>query len=187
MGRQEQRHCRHCGEKFTPERRNARHQNYCGALPCKAASKKASQTKWLSKNPDYHHGPEAVARVQAWRQAHPGYSRVKPAAPRQEPLAFETAVGTPTLAEVLGPAKISCNAPTAMAATPLQDLLGSQPIVLVGLIAHIWGSALQEDIASAVTRLIQLGHDIQGGAHEYFEANPEPGAPAPGARTFQLD
>ncbi|MBK7238568.1 MAG: hypothetical protein IPI02_24390 [Sterolibacteriaceae bacterium] len=40
---------------------------------------------------------------------------------------------------------------------PLQDLLNAQPIVVVQLIAHIWGTALQEDIASAVSRLVQLG------------------------------
>ncbi len=186
MGRQEQRQCRHCGARFTPERRNGRHQKYCGSLPCKAASKKASQAKWQAKNPDYHRGPEAVARVQAWRQAHPGYSRAKPIVPVQAVLPFETAADAPTLAEVLAPPKTSCNAPESSAGTPLQDLLSAQPIVLVGLIAHIWGSALQEDIASALTRLIQLGHDIRGGGHEHSETDPEPGTPAPGSGAFLL-
>jgi hypothetical protein len=30
---------------------------------------------------------------------------------------------------------------------PLQDLSGAQPLVLMGLIAHLTGAALQEDIA----------------------------------------
>ena len=42
MGRTEKRRCLNCGELFTPEARNARHQRYCPALPCKAASKRAS-------------------------------------------------------------------------------------------------------------------------------------------------
>jgi hypothetical protein len=77
MGRAEKYRCLNCGEAFTPEPRNARHQRYCGLAPCKAAGKRASQAKWLAKpeNRDYHRGPEAVARVQAWRVAHPGYSR----------------------------------------------------------------------------------------------------------------
>ena len=144
MGRQEQRCCRHCGVKFAPDRRNRHHQHYCPALPCKAASKKASQAKWLAKNPDYHRGPEAVARVQARRQDHPGYSRTKPDVPIQETLPFEITADVPTLAEVLALPKTSCNAPEAPVSTPLQDFLGAQPIVLVGLIAHIWGSALQD-------------------------------------------
>lgn len=153
MGRQEQRQCVHCGIRFTPDRRNGHHQRYCKAIPCKAASKKASQAKWLAKNPDYHRGPEAVARVQAWRQSHPGYGRIKSATLNQEPLPFPMAGNTPTLAEVLDPPKNSCNAQAAPAATPLQDFLSAQPTVLVGLIAHIWGSALQADIASALNRL----------------------------------
>jgi hypothetical protein len=172
---------------FTPDRRNERHQKYCGAAACKAVSKKESQAKWLAKNPDYHHGPEAVARVQAWRQANPGYLRKPQSLPQEEALPFDTVSLAPTLAELLAPAKNSCNAPEHLAATPLQDVLNAQPIVLVGLIAHIWGSALQEDIASALTRLIQLGQDIRGGKHGYSETYPEPGTPAPGARAFQLD
>lgn len=133
MGRE--RRCAHCGEKFLPDRRNRRHQKYCQAVPCKAASKKASQAKWLAKNRDYHRGAEAVARVQAWRRAHPAYSRTKPADRPELPDSSEVPPSNgPTLAEVLAPAKRSCNAPGTAAATPLQDVLASQPIVLVGLV-----------------------------------------------------
>ena len=77
MGKTEKRTCLNCGEPFTADARNARHQRYCTAVACKAASKRASQANWLAKpeNRDYHRGPEAVARVQAWRAVHPGYSR----------------------------------------------------------------------------------------------------------------
>lgn len=150
MGREHQRQCVHCDQGFTPDARNARHQRYCAAAPCKAASKRASQAKWLAKpeNWDYHRGPQAVARVQAWRQAHPGYSR-RPAGglagtPIQQTLPFDPVPAAPTLTEVLAAPQISCNAPGPVAAAPLQDLLNAQPIVLVGLIAHLWGSALQE-------------------------------------------
>jgi len=149
MGRAEKRACLNCGEGFTPEPRNARHQRYCALAPCKAASKRASQAKWLAKaeNRDYHRGPQAVARVQAWRAAHPGYSRRQPAAvpPELTPQASSPRTVPESEQEDLLAAEsvaqqISCNAPRA----PLQDLLNAQPIVLVGLIAHIWGSALQD-------------------------------------------
>jgi hypothetical protein len=68
------------------------------------------------------------------------------------------------------PVQISCNAaaPAEISAqTPLQDIWTSQPLVLIGLIAHIWDSPLQDVIAPAMARLYQLGLDIQGGQHEH--------------------
>jgi hypothetical protein len=180
-----------CGQEFVPDTRNARHQCYCGAAACKAASKRASQAKWLAKNPDYHRGPEAVARIKAWRQEHPGYSRRKGAVlvefAIQETLAFERNASAPMPEEAVLPAKISCNAPEADPGPPLQDFMNAQPIVLIGLIAHIWGSTLQDDIASALTRLLQLGQDIRGGRYEHRdEAAIESGTSAAGARALQL-
>jgi hypothetical protein len=194
MGRERRRTCSNCGESFTPDARNARHQRYCSQPPCRAASKRASQAKWLSKeeNRHYHRGPAAVARVQAWRQAHPGYSQRKTGAPT-------AAVSPPVVAS---PVPLTAPLPVPASATPvsavplaghasdpaphpplqehvgaplqdvfgppLQEVLASQPAVLIGLIAHLWDSALQEDIATALTRLIQLGHDIRGGGeHDY--------------------
>ena len=191
MGRERQEPCLNCGQAFVRDRRNARHQRYCGAAACKAASKRASQTRWLAKNPDYHRGPEAVARVQAWRQEHPGYSRRKRAplaeSAIQETLLFEPDASAPLPAEAARPAKKSCNAPAIELAPPLQDFLNAQPTVLIGLIAHIWGSTLQDDIASALTRLLQLGQDIRGGTHEQSdEAAIESATPAPGALALQL-
>ena len=173
--------CLHCGAAFTPDPRNARRQKYCPASGCKAASKRASQAKWLAapENQDYHRGPEAVARVQAWRLTHPGYSKapledtLPPAisAPQQietallpEPLQERMAAPTGT------PIQISCNAPAPAeisAKAPLQDIWTSQPLVLIGLIAHIWDSPLQDVIAPAMARLYQLGLDIQGGQHDH--------------------
>ena len=77
MARPEQRSCLFCREMFRADRRNARHQKYCSEPACRKASKAASQRAWLAKseNQDYFRGPENVARVQAWRAAHPGYWR----------------------------------------------------------------------------------------------------------------
>jgi hypothetical protein len=99
MDREKQDPCVNCGQAFVPDRRNARHQRYCGSAACKAASKRASQAKWLAKNLDYHRGPEAVARVKAWRQEHPGYSHRKPAplieSAIQDTLLFEPDASAP--------------------------------------------------------------------------------------------
>ena len=253
MGKERQRRCVNCDRVFKPDARNAKHQQYCEAEACRAASKQASQAKWLAMNPGYHCGSQPGARVKVWRQKHPGYSRRKPAPPNgspiQESLPFETGAlelaqteilappqlssappappietsiqegltlkpgaaeptpteslappqissappietsiqeslplepgaAKPTPTESLAPPQKSCNAFEA----PLQDLLNAQQIVLIGLISHLWGSALQDDIALILIRLIQLGLDIRGGHHEHaHETNIESGTPSPGA------
>jgi hypothetical protein len=55
----------------------------------------------------------------------------------------------------------------------LQDVFFLQPTVFVGLIAHLTGLTLQDDIAATARRLQQLGRDIlcgatphQGGSHD---------------------
>ena len=55
----------------------------------------------------------------------------------------------------------------------LQDLLLAQPTVLIGLIAHLTGCTLQDDIASSVVCMLKLGNDIlnsssfnQGGSYD---------------------
>ena len=77
MAKAGQRKCLSCGEFFTPDPRSGERQRYCCAADCRRASKAASQAAWLAKpsNRDYFSGPVHVARVQAWRAAHPGYSR----------------------------------------------------------------------------------------------------------------
>jgi hypothetical protein len=46
----------------------------------------------------------------------------------------------------------------------LQDSFFLQPTVLVGLIAHLTGLSLQDDIALTARRLQQLGRDILQGS-----------------------
>ena len=77
MARGDRRKCKCCLKLFRPDPRNRRHQRYCSAPACRAASKAASQARWLAKpeNQSYFRGPVNVARVQAWRSRHPGYWR----------------------------------------------------------------------------------------------------------------
>ena len=77
MADAERRKCKCCHKLFRPDPRNRRHQRYCAAPSCRAASKAASQARWLAapENRDYFRGPVNVARVKAWRSRNPGYWR----------------------------------------------------------------------------------------------------------------
>jgi hypothetical protein len=157
MAQSGQRKCLCCGELFTPDPRNRDRQRYCPATACRYASKAASQATWLSqpKNSTYFSDPVHVARVQAWRAAHPGYSRTKTLKnlPLQDSL-FTQPVDfideTPVRTEIAEPPVISA----------LQDLFNAPSPLLAGLIAHLFEATLQDDIASTTRRLIQLGNDV---------------------------
>jgi hypothetical protein len=174
--------CANCRQPFRVDARNAWHQQYCAAPACRAASKAASQRRWLAKpeNREYFRGPEHVQRVQLWRQAHPGYGRRGQAGVANstaKPSQAVPATATPPLQDLVPAQVIAAQEDFATAAvpagaaaaceanppTPLQDLLRQQPIVLIGLLAHLSASTLQDDIALAGRRLLQLGHDVLGG------------------------
>jgi len=71
------RRCLCCRQLFRCHPRTRSQQRYCSDPPCRAASKKASQARWLGKpeNQGYFSGPQHVSRVQAWREIHPEYGR----------------------------------------------------------------------------------------------------------------
>jgi len=77
MANKVQSKCLGCGEIFAVDVRNRGRQKYCPRRDCRAAGKAARQRRWLKKseNQNYFSGPEHVARVRAWRAAHPGYWR----------------------------------------------------------------------------------------------------------------
>ena len=157
MSQSGQRKCLCCQEFFNVDHRNRSRQHYCSSSVCRRVSKAASQAAWLSKpkNATYFSDPIHVARVQAWRAAHPGHSRPKPRTTKalQDPLivqVVDSVEETPVRAET----------PTPPAVSALQDLLNSPSPVLAGLIAHLFEATLQDDIASTTRRLVQLGHDV---------------------------
>lgn len=151
MQRGRRRKCLCCQELFRPDARNRRHQRFCGKPACRHASHAASQRRWLSKpeNRDYFRGPINVARVQAWRRAHPGY------APRAD-----QHLRSP-LQDDSGTQPLDCASDSA--GLTLQEIISTQPLVLIGLIAHLTDCALQDDIALTSRRLLKLGQDILGG------------------------
>jgi hypothetical protein len=82
------RRCLHCRQLFHRHPRTRAQQKFCSAPLCRAASKKASQHRWLRKpeNQDYFCGAQHVNRVRAWREKRPEYGRESPlsAGPLQE-------------------------------------------------------------------------------------------------------
>jgi hypothetical protein len=82
------RRCLHCRHLFHRHPRTRTQQRFCSATACRAASKKASQQRWLRKpeNQDYFRGAQHVSRMQAWREKHREYGRKDPltAEPLQE-------------------------------------------------------------------------------------------------------
>jgi len=151
MANKVQSKCLCCGDIFTLDVRNRGRQKYCSKRSCRSVGKAARQRRWLGKpeNQDYFSGPEHVERVRAWRAAHPGYWR---AHRRGESIALQDAL-VPQVIE-------SHKDPFTRA---LQDALRCQGPVLIGLIAHLSDSALQDDIATTARGLLQLGQDILSG------------------------
>jgi hypothetical protein len=128
MKRYRRRKCRHCKELFHPDPRNLRHQHYCAKPACRRASKAASQRRWLSKaqNRDYFRGAQNVQRVRQWRATHPAYwqhSGSKAQIALQEDSSAQPVDNK--------------DKPGELTSAALQDLLHSQPLVLIGLIANL--------------------------------------------------
>jgi len=154
MAKSGQRKCLNCSDIFDPDCRNAGRQHYCSKPECRRASKTAAQAAWLAKpqNNDYFSGPTQVTRVQVWRALNPGYSRAR----RKTPPALQDALpvqAIDSIEETVNRAEIPRTA-------ALQDALPPVEPLLTGLIAHVFGCALQDDIAKTMARLVQLGSDI---------------------------
>lgn len=147
------RKCKHCQVFFDPDHRNLGRQRYCSKPPCRKASKAASQRRWLGKpqNRDYFCGPAHSERVRQWRHHHPGYWRRKGS---RAPDALQDSL---TLTGIENQPLDDDFAPDA-----LQDSFLMQPAVFIGLLAHLSGLSLQDDIALQARRLQQLGLDILG-------------------------
>ena len=164
--------CLCCGDYFDFDYRNRGRQRYCSNLDCRRTSKAASQAAWLAQpqNHGYFRDPVHVARVQAWRVAHPGYSRGKarPPAALQDVLIVQ-------VPEVIEECPVRGEIAAAAFSTALQDLLTAPTPVLAGLIAHLFEFTLQDDIAATTRRLVQLGHDvINRSRNEHRQASAAP-------------
>jgi hypothetical protein len=154
MASEVQSKCLCCGEIFTVDARNRGRQKYCVKAPCRAAGKAARQRRWREKpeNQDYFCGPEHVDRVRRWRATHPGYWRSHR---RRGRMALQDALVVQDIEKNENVEDLSARA--------LQDALQAQGPVLIGLIAQLTDSTLQDSIAATTRGLLQLGQDILAG------------------------
>lgn len=162
MPRSGTRKCLNCHTFFKPEPRSKGRQCYCTEPACRKASKRASQSKWLHKpeNQGYFSGPENVQRVQQWRKDNPGYSKKSRSPPVTSSPLQDTLITQPL--EIT-------DKNDDLKQGALQELLLSQPAVLIGLIVHLTGVTLQDDIVATGRKLRQLGEDC------LIPPNPEEG------------
>lgn len=147
MRRKRRRRCVCCGELFREEPRSRGRQRFCSRAECRAASKAASQRRWLNKpeNQGYFSGASNLERVRAWRAT--CNDKLKKSARTKRVLQ------DPSSAVVTDLTRESRR-------VAIQDICRAQPAILVGLIAEVTGSRTQDAMLSAVRRLIQLGQDI---------------------------
>lgn len=172
-----QRKCVHCNQFFVPDARQRERQRYCAQPQCRLASKAVSQRRWLERaeNRDYFRGPDNVERVRAWRAANPGRQR----RPRHAPAVLQEMMDTQSAPE---------HEPTAQdGGMVLQETWRTQPPLLLGLIAHMSGSVLQEEMEPMVRQLITRGQAlIEPNSHPCHDPKTSPvsGTRAAGAAAF---
>ena len=155
MKRIRERLCRCCKEFFFPDYRNTKTQAYCSKPEYRKASKSASQRLWSGNNPGYFKDPVHVLRVRDWRKANPGRSgRKNPGDVLQDDCSGITPIER----------EVSCCLPPApqVSAPVLQDFCLTQDPVFIGLLAHLTGVVLQDDISGIARHLRQLGQDVIG-------------------------
>lgn len=146
--------CLSCNEAFTADVRNRGRQKYCSKPECRRAAKAARQARWRQKpqNRGYFGGPEHVQRVQEWRRAHPGYWRSHR---RGKRVALQDALTGQAI-----------DAPVDFSPSALQDALRHQGPVLLGLIARLTDSTLQDALVATTLGLLQLGQNILAGGRD---------------------
>lgn len=151
------RKCKHCKELFRPDARNWHHQEYCSKEECRKSSKAASQQRWLEsgKGAGYFKGPFQVDRVRRWRKAHPCYSKRKEASLTPPPDALQDFINTQVVEK-----EQDKKVPEISQNAALQDFCFMQPALIIGLIANLTGSTLQDDIVKTSRCLINYGSDI---------------------------
>jgi hypothetical protein len=138
---------------YMPDVRHFRDQNYCIKPDCRHASKLASHRRWYrsEKGAEYRDPEENKRRVREWRKKHRKYWRRTVKAPSD-------ALQDTTASEVVETQQVA----PSLNDDALQDMNFLQPAMVVGLIASLTGSALQDTIAETSRRFVLLGQDILG-------------------------
>ncbi|MDD5402714.1 MAG: hypothetical protein PHU52_05615 [Dehalococcoidales bacterium] len=146
------RKCRYCGRLYRPNAR-VRQQRYCSRPECQRASHQASQRRWLNRPANRNHFRDSihVDRVRKWRKKHPFYWRRRH---QNSKSALQDVISTQTVVNKRDNSRLN---PIA-----LQDVIFTQPAVVVGLIASLTGSALQDEIVNTAQKMQAVGQAILG-------------------------
>ena len=177
--------CLHCNRSFVPDCRHRHNQRYCRKPKCKRARQAASLERWRQKpeNRDFWREEWNVDRVRQWRAKHPGYWKSHK---RKRAVALQNAMNPAqeSLLEVDKPVSAE-----DCATKRITSLLEEQSPVVVGLIAHLTGSTLQNAIGAMAERLFETGRAVLGPVsnHENRKTNPEHPAAAAHAGGLWLD
>lgn len=149
------RNCLHCNKLFIPDYRNVRHQCYCSKVECVKASKVASQRKWLSssKGDGYFKDTYHTQRVREWRKHNTPKSKQR--SQKKPRVLQDVLTSQDSENQRLKPKFV------------LQDLCTMQPLLLIGLIANLTGTVLQDDIEQCAHRFIDSGKDILNQNNKY--------------------
>lgn len=142
------RKCKCCKCFFYPNPRVGARQRYCSNEACRRASKKASQAKWLAKNPGYFRGGDSTERVRAWRRRNPGYWKCnkRAAVSQQDQI---------KIYPVAPEEDAACSARHAQ-----QEQISALEPVLAGILAFVTGSTQQDEIAQALQKVLSLSREI---------------------------
>jgi len=151
--RKRRRKCRCCRELYEADPCHLKDQRFCLKPECRKASKVASHRRWRrgEVGRSYFKGNAHVVRVQEWRKAHPGYWKKNA---RSAP----TALQDTQKSEVADIQKDRGE----LNEIALQDMQFMQPALIVGLIASLTGSALQDTLVETSRRYVLLGQNILG-------------------------
>ena len=158
MKRARRRKCLCCGELFRPDARNLRHQRHCGKARVPQGQQGGESAPLARESGEPRLLPRGDQRGAGAGLARRASGVLAPSRPPKRRLRYKRTPARKALKHI---GDSDFFAPAA-----LQEVLAAQPTVLIGLIAHLTDSALQEDIARASRRLLQLGHDILRGTHE---------------------
>ena len=151
--RRRRRKCQCCRELYMPNARHLHDQTYCTKLECRHAGKLASHRRWYlsEKGREYRDPEENKRRVREWRKEHPKYWRHTDKGPAG-------ALPDTKKSELVDNKEVA----PSLKGGALQDVNFLQPALVVGLMAQLTGSALQDTIAETSRRLVLLGQDILG-------------------------
>lgn len=170
--------CLNCNRSFTPDCRHRLEQRYCGKRQCQRVRRQANLESWRKKpeNEGYWRGEWNVERVREWRALHPGYWKKQR---RKKAVALQNSIKiTQETPKELEKSDLVVNCATK----PDGTLLEQQSPVVVGLIAHLTGSTLQNAIGEMTLRLFETGRAVMGPDSNYENCKANPEHPAPAAR-----